>query len=384
MTTTAVATTQPTDIGGLLDLNRDAIRQALPKTIKADRFLRVCMNAIARNPDLQKCTASSLYAGIMQSAQLGLEIGLMNQAHLVPYWNSEKRGFEAQFQIGYLGLRDLAERYGDVVDGDAQKVHEKDVFDYGQGSAPFITHIPSKDQHRGEVVHYYCWAQPKDGKLKVAVMSKAEVEAHRDRFVRKKKDGAFGPAWTTTFDAMALKTVIRHCYKLLARSPELREAIALDEMQEIHIPQNLGLELDQAQKAVAMADNTARLAAMQQNPESEPVQGDGLEPQRAIPQQVQDAPAPSYKDARGCAPSLTGLSPEDAIRRGRDEDALAPTAPPDPVQEVFDDPSIPWKAKITTAHDAKAVNVMYASVPEELKQDCFAVYSDKLKTFNRK
>jgi recombination protein RecT len=263
MTTAAVDAKPTTDIAGLLTANRGALLQALPKTIQPDRFLRVCLNAIARNPDLQKCTASSLYAGIMQSAQFGLEIGLMNQAHLVPYWNSDTKRYDAQFQIGYLGLRDLAERYGDVTDGDAQTVHEKDLFDYGQGDSPYLTHKPSKEQDRGPVTHYYCWAQPKDGKVKVAVLSATEIANHRDRFVRKKKDGTFGPAWTVTFDAMGLKTVIRHCYKLLARSPELREAIALDELQEIQIPQHLGLELDLEQKDAARVENTKRLEALQ-------------------------------------------------------------------------------------------------------------------------
>ena len=268
--TTAVAVKQPTDIVGLLELNRGSILQALPKTIKPDRFLRVCLNAISRNPDLQKCTASSLYAGIMQSAQFGLEIGLMNQAHLVPYWNSDKKCFEAQFQVGYLGLRDLGERYGDVEDGDAQAVHDKDFFDYGHGDAPFLQHKPSKEQNRGEIVHFYCWAKPKDGKIKVAVMSKEEVEKHRDRFVRKNAEGKFGPAWTKTFEAMGLKTVMRRCYKFLARSPELREAIALDEMQEINIPQNLGLELEQEQKNEAREANARRLEEMQTPAPTEP------------------------------------------------------------------------------------------------------------------
>ena len=343
--TTAIATVKPStdDIGGLLEVNRGAILQALPKTIKADRFLRVCLNAIARNPDLGKCTASSLYAGIMQSAQFGLEIGLMNQAHLVPYWNSEKRGFEAQFQIGYLGLRDLAERYGDVVDGDAQAVYEKDLFNYAHGNDPFLTHVPSKEQSRGEIVHFYCWAQPKDGKLKIAVLSKQDVEDHRERFVRKKKDGGFGPAWTTTFDAMGLKTVIRKCYKLLARSPELREAIALDELHEVHIPQHLGLELDDEQKQLARDDNAKRLEALSQ-PEAHTAQ-------------VQDVSVePSTVDQ--------------------------PTGePPAPLQ---DDPAEPYRGRIRTAHDTKAVNAAYLATPEELRQDVYSCYTDKLKQLKGK
>lgn len=274
------------DIGTVLEVNKGAVLQALPKSIKPDRFLRVCLNTIRGNPDLQKCTAASLYAGIMQSAQFGLEIGVLNQAHLVPYWNSDKRCFEAQFQVGYLGLRDLAERYGDVIDGDAQAVHEKDLFDYAQGNEPYVTHKPSKDQDRGQIVHFYCWAQPKEGKIKVHVMSKQEVEAHRDRFVRKKKDGSFGPAWTMTFEAMGLKTVIRRNYKLLARSPELREAIALDELQEVSIPQNLGLEVEYAEREEARQTNQQRLAAVKAQ-QTAPAEGN------ATPPPSQPAPQPS-------------------------------------------------------------------------------------------
>ncbi len=268
-------TNQPTDIAGLLEANRNALMQALPKTVKIDRFLRVAMNAIAKNPDLQKCTASSLYGAIMQSAQFGLEVGLMNQAHLVPYWNSEKRCFEAQFQIGYLGLRDMAEWYGDVEDGDAQVVHEKDFFDYELGDNPSIQHKPSKDQTRGEPVFYYCWAKPKNGKIKVAVMSRQEVEDHRDKFVRKTKDGEFSPMWTKTFDAAAIKTVIRKCYKLVARSPQLREAIALDEMQEIQIPQGLGVEMAQEQLTTMRQSNQDKMKQFQQSEYKPEGQGAG-------------------------------------------------------------------------------------------------------------
>lgn len=268
--TTALANTiqKNTDIATLLEANRGSLLQALPKQIKPDRFLRVCLNAIARNPELQKCTATSLYACIMQSAQFGLEPGVMNQAHLVPYWNSDKRCFEAQFQIGYLGLRDMAERYGDAIDGDAHAVYEKDFFDYGLGDAPFVAHKPSKDQERGEIVHFYCWARPKEGQLKVDVMSRTEVEQHRDKFAKKKKDGGYSPAWEKTFDAMGLKTVIRRCYKLLARSPELREAIALDEMQEISIPQNLGMEVELEQRDSARQQNAEAMKQLQEQPDA--------------------------------------------------------------------------------------------------------------------
>lgn len=294
-----VATKQPTDIAGLLEANRNSLLQALPKTVKIDRFLRVAMNAIAKNPDLQKCSASSLYGAIMQSAQFGLEIGLMNQAHLVPFWNSDKKCFEAQFQIGYLGLRDMAEWYGDVQDGDAQVVYEKDEFDYELGDTTSIRHKPHKGQSRGEQVYYYAWAKPKHGKIKVAVMSRQEVEEHRDKFVRKTKAGEFSPMWTKTFDAAAIKTVIRKCYKLVARSPQLREAIALDEMQEVQIPQGLGVEVEHEQLTTIRQSNQEKMKQLQ----DKTVEQDGAKQgarevtPEATAQQARDA-APPIDDAQ--------------------------------------------------------------------------------------
>ncbi len=343
--TTALATKQPTDIAGLLDANREALLQALPKKIKIDRFLRVAMNSIHRNPDLQKCSATSLYGAIMQSAQFGLEVGLMNQAHLVPYWNSEKRCFEAQFQIGYLGLRDMAEWYGDVEDGDAQVVHEKDEFDYELGDSPSIHHKPSKDQNRGEPAFYYAWAKPKNGKIKVAVMSYSEVEAHRDRFVRKTKAGEFSPAWTKTFDAMAIKTVMRKCYKLVARSPQLREAIALDEMQEVQIPQGLGVEVATEQLATMRESNREKLKQLLQ-----PVEPDGA----------------------------NGLSGDYPASQPATSDAAPPfnpeTCPP------AEEHTIEWYCEqFRRMTDTGAINDLYKSAPKEIKQDIYQAYTDAMK-----
>lgn len=339
---TAIATKQPTDIAGLLNFNREALLQALPKKVKLDRFLRVAMNAIHRNPDLQKCSATSLYGAIMQSAQFGLEVGLMNQAHLVPYWNSEKRCFEAQFQIGYLGLRDMAEWYGDVEDGDAQVVYEKDEFDYELGDSPSIHHKPSKEQSRGEPAFYYAWAKPKNGKIKVAVMSYTEVEEHRDRFVRKTKSGEFSPAWTKTFDAMGIKTVMRKCYKLVARSPQLREAIALDEMQEVQIPQGLGVEVAAEQLATIRESNKQKMRQLQ-----EPVEPDGAGTSlEAVSQQASDAAPPFHPE----------------------------TCPP------AEEHTIEWYCnQFRSLTDSKAINDLYKDAPKSMQADIYQAYTEAMK-----
>lgn len=247
-------------IQSLLEQKKHELMEALPKSIGVDRFVRVAVTTILRSPELARCTPASLYGCLLQSAQLGLEIGLMNQAHLVPYWNKDKRCWEAQFQIGYLGLRDLAERYGDVVDTDVGIVREKDTFSYALGACPSIVHTPSHDQDRGAATHYYAWAKPRNGSMKLAVMTRTEVEAYRDQYVRRMAEGKFPPSWRDSFDAMALKTVMRRLYKYLARSPQLREAIALDELSDIGAPQHLGVEVEREQIHEARVSNDAQLA----------------------------------------------------------------------------------------------------------------------------
>ena len=49
-----------------------------------------------------------------------------------------------------------------------------------------------------------------------------------------------------------------------------------------------------------------------------------------------------------------------------------------------DDPAEPYRAKIRTAHDTKAVNAAYQACPEELRQDCYTAYTLKLKSLKGK
>lgn len=367
---------QPTTIADLLKANKAALAEALPRTCSVERFLRVCLTTIARNPDLQRCTAASLYGCILQSAQLGLEPGLLNQAHLVPYWNQEKQVYEAQFQIGYMGLRTLAERYGDIVDGDAQTVRERDTFAYTLGTAPAITHQPPPDtQDRGDITHFYAWAIPKVGVMKVAVMTREEIEAHRDKYVRRKRDGQFPPSWTDSFEAMGLKTVMRRLYKLLARSPELQGAIALDERAELDLAQGLGAEMEQAQLVEARAENAALIQRLQAQQANAPVSEEARAPH--------NKPQGEHDGASG-APPVTDAAESGDPAPTRAGSLDAPPAPGVPATEANQDPTIPHRealrALLRSGGEAPQINAWWRALPEPLKQDLYPAYSDAMKT----
>lgn len=214
--------------------NKNQILMALPKHMNVDRMVRVAMTSINTTPKLLDCTPRSLLGAIIQCAQLGLEPGILGMAYLIPYENRKAGTVEVQLIPGYKGLLALARRSGDISTIMAQAVHGNDAFSYSLGTDPKITHVPTETE-RGVVTHYYAVGRLKDGGVQFEVMTKREVEAHRDRYSRAAKSGP----WQTEFDEMAKKTVLRKLCKLLPASIELQHAVSLDERAEIQLPQDL-------------------------------------------------------------------------------------------------------------------------------------------------
>ena len=102
------------------------IAKALPSVITPERFTRIELSAISVNPQLGQCTPASFLGAMMTSAQLGLEVNTpLGQAYVLPYRN--KGTLEAQFQLGYKGLIDLAYRSGEVEVIQAHVVYENNA-----------------------------------------------------------------------------------------------------------------------------------------------------------------------------------------------------------------------------------------------------------------
>lgn len=189
---------------------------ALPKHVDSGRFIRAALTAINVVPKLNECTTTSIIAGLMQAAQLGLEVAdVRGQAYLIP------RAGKAVFQLGYRGMIDLAARSGITVDVD--EICENDAYDYERGTNPRLYHKPTLGD-RGRAVAYYAVAHFSDGRApQFVIMGRGEVEAHRDKF----RSSQGGP-WSEHFDAMARKTTVRQLLNYLPVSVELRQAVAIE------------------------------------------------------------------------------------------------------------------------------------------------------------
>lgn len=211
-----------------------SVRTVLPKQFDTDRFLRVALSEVRKNPQLSNCSIESLGGAIMQSAILGLEPGLHGHAYLVPRWNGKQKRLDAEFQIGYKGYIDLAHRTGKVAYIVAEIVYEDDVIEFEYGSNQKLIHKPNIDSDKygdpDHAVKYYAFIKFKDGSEQFKVITKAQAQRHAERFTAsKKKDGGITGPWKTDFDAMALKTVIKLLFKTVQVSTDFQQQISKDE-----------------------------------------------------------------------------------------------------------------------------------------------------------
>lgn len=204
---------------------KDEIAKALPSVITPERFVRIVTSAISTTPQLAQTTPQSFLGAMMTAAQLGMEPNTpLGQAYLLPYKN--KGVLECQFQLGYKGLIDLAYRSGQVTIIQAHEVHENDDFVYSFGLEPTLRHVPARSD-RGAVICYYAMFRTKDGGFGFEVMSREDVEAHARRY-SKSYGGGYSP-WSTNFDEMAKKTVLKKCLKYAPLKSDFVRAVASDE-----------------------------------------------------------------------------------------------------------------------------------------------------------
>ncbi len=188
---------------------------ALPKHLKPDRFIRIAITAINKNPKLLQCTQASLLSCLMDLSQVGLEPD-NRKAHLIPY------GDKCTLIIDYKGLVELARRSGEIADIHADIVYENDQFEYSFGTEGKLIHKPAIAK-RGKPIAGYSFVRLKDGSSSYEVMNVEEVEAIHKR----SKAGGEGP-WKTDWAEMAKKTVFRRHSKWLPVSSEFQLATEKD------------------------------------------------------------------------------------------------------------------------------------------------------------
>lgn len=218
------APTSTKGLKGVLDKFQAEISMALPLHLKnnAERYARQMLSLHSSNPYLQKCTVQSMLGALMTASALGLDLTpQLGQCYIIPYKDS------AQFQLGYKGMLDLANRSGQIKRVFAEVVREKDFFEYSKGLGANLDHRESDEEDRGRPTHVYALAEFVNGGYSFDVWTWNRVLAHGKKFSQAFSRGS--SPWQTDPEAMAKKTLLKSIWKYLPISTDIQIMGASDE-----------------------------------------------------------------------------------------------------------------------------------------------------------
>ena len=260
-------------LGEWLNERKESLNNALPaNTVNVDRFMQSAFLAITnpKMPDLVKCSKESIFRSLKEAAAYGLELnGMLGQAYLIPY--NEKGVMTCHLQLGYKGLIALARRSNTIKTIAAEAIHENGIFDCELASGRSIHHKIDIFKERGEVVAYYCLVELANGGEQFKVMSKKEIEKHRDKFSKAYNPKDPNNIWNKNFDAMALKTCVIQALKLCPISIEAMDAVAKEEKEDIK-DYSEQVEYTISDEVLETKEETPAVEDKKQQKKEEPVQ----------------------------------------------------------------------------------------------------------------
>lgn len=236
MTTSAELTTtlekkpaKPETFPAMLQAWKPQIEAALPRHLNADRMARICLTCFRQTPKLGECEPLSVFAAVIQAAQLGLEPGLNGRAYILPYRNRKTGTSEAQFIPGWKGLVELANRSGRVSVWTGA-VFEGDGWKWATGTKPFIEHMPGTEDDPTQLTNAYAvgWIKGAEWPV-IEVWPLGKIIRHRDRYNRVGDDHYS----YKHLEMYARKVVLLQVLKYLPSTPELEAAIILNDQAEI-------------------------------------------------------------------------------------------------------------------------------------------------------
>lgn len=215
---------------------RTELFAGMPPHVRPERFERNLVNAIMQNPGLMDLDPRLIFREISKAAALGLYLDpQLGEAYLIESWNGKTKRKEPQLRIGYRGLIKLGRQSGEISMIYAHEVHEHDFFECVLGDRKSLVHKPDVFGDRGKIVGYYAVVKYQDGETDFEPLTVAQAHSIRDRSDGWKafSDGKIkSTPWSTDEVEMSKKTAIRRLTKRIPQSPELAEAINIEDAAE--------------------------------------------------------------------------------------------------------------------------------------------------------
>lgn len=204
----------------------------------AATFATSVMQIANSNSMLKTADPMSIFNAACMAATLNLPLqNGLGFAYIVPFRNNKEKKTEAQFQIGYKGFIQLAQRSGQFKRLVALPVYKKQLI-----KKDFINGFEfdwEQEPEEGELpIGYYAYFKLMNEFSAELYMTHEEINAHAEKYSQtyrtyldKKAKGQWAQSvWAENFEAMALKTVIKLLLsKQAPLSVEMQQAVLADQ-----------------------------------------------------------------------------------------------------------------------------------------------------------
>ena len=204
----------------------------------AATFATSVMQIANSNSMLKTADPMSIFNAACMAATLNLPLqNGLGFAYIVPFRNNKEKKTEAQFQIGYKGFIQLAQRSGQFKRLVALPVYKKQLL-----KKDFINGFEfdwEKEPEEGELpIGYYAYFKLMNEFSAELYMTHEEINAHAKKYSQtyrtyldKKAKGQWAQSvWAENFEAMALKTVTKLLLsKQAPLSVEMQQAVLADQ-----------------------------------------------------------------------------------------------------------------------------------------------------------
>ena len=225
--TGAVATSQPRfSVAIKSDAYQKLINNTLGDKEVARKFVAEISSVVSNNPMLQKCDAGSILSAGLLAQNLNLPLApTLGFCYLVPYGKVDPK---AQFQIGYKGLLQLAQRSRQFERIGVREVHEGEWVgqdEFGDDLFKF-----SHDYDDKNIIGYFAYFKLLNGFKKTMFWTVDRVKYHAKKYSKTYESTSSTNVWRDNFDTMACKTVLKILINRYApMSVEMQKAVEADQ-----------------------------------------------------------------------------------------------------------------------------------------------------------